>query len=87
MDRYPYLEYTILLDKRTLAQLGNLHLLLHIFKTQSHKRLSSFWRLCQGKFLFHRGVYGNINTKYFFGTSNICFDLIFYTFEFSCVKN
>ena len=32
MDRYPYLEYTILLDERTLARLGNLHFLLHIFK-------------------------------------------------------
>ena len=40
MDQYLYLEYTVLLDKRTLAQLGNLHLLLHIFKTQSRKRLS-----------------------------------------------
>ena len=35
MDRYPYLEYTVLLDERTLAWLGNLHFLLHIFKTQS----------------------------------------------------
>ena len=34
---------------------------------------------CQGKFLFHRGVYANINTKHFFGTSDICFDLIFNT--------
>ena len=33
-----------------------------------------------GKYLLHCGVYANINTKYFFGTSNICFDLIFYTF-------
>ena len=35
-----YLEYTLLLDERTLAQLGKLHFLLHIFKTQSLKRLS-----------------------------------------------
>ena len=80
MDRYPYLEYTVLLDERILARLGNLHFLLHIFKTQSRKRLSSFWRRCRGQFLFHRGVYANINTKYFFGTSGICFDLIFYIF-------
>ena len=79
MDRYSYLEYTVLLDERTLARLGNLHFLLYIFKTQSRKRLSSFWRSCWGKFLFHHGVYANINTTYLFGTSNICFDLIFYT--------
>ena len=40
MDRYPYLEYIILHDERTLLRLGNLHFLLHIFKTQSRKRLS-----------------------------------------------
>ena len=33
--------------------------------------------------LFIRGVYANINTKYFFGTSNICFDLIFDALFFS----
>ena len=87
MDRYPNLEYTVLLDERTLARLGNLHFLLHIFKTQSRKHLLSFWLRCRGEFLFHHGVYANINTKYFFGTSDICFDLISYTFEFSFVKN
>ena len=85
MDRYPYLEYTILLDERTLARLGNLHFLLHIFKTQSCKRLSSFWHRCHGKFLCHRGVYANINTKYFFGTLDIYVDFIFDTFFF-CEK-
>ena len=48
MDRYSYLEYTVLLDECTLARLGNLHFLLHIFKTESRKRLSSFWCRCQG---------------------------------------
>ena len=41
MHRYPYLEYTILLDERTLARLGNFHFLLHSFKTQLRKRLSA----------------------------------------------
>ena len=77
MDRYPYLEYIILLDERTLALLGNVHFLFHIFKTQSRKHLSSFLCRCRGECLFYRGVYANINTKYFFITSDICFDLIF----------
>ena len=43
MDRYSYLEYTLLLDEHILARLGHLHSLLHIHKkknTQSRKRLS-----------------------------------------------
>ena len=36
MDRYPYLEYIVLLDKRTLARLVNLHYLLHIHKKHNH---------------------------------------------------
>ena len=45
MDRYSYLEYTLLLDERILARLGHSHSLLHIHKkkkkkTQSRKRLS-----------------------------------------------
>ena len=67
MDRYPYLEDTIYLDERTPAWLGNFHFVLHIFKTQSCRRLSSFGHRCRGPFLFHRGVYA-INTKYLFGT-------------------
>ena len=83
VDRYSYLEYTILLEEHTLERVDNLHFLLHIFKTQSRKRLSSFWHRCRGKFLFDHGVYANINTKYFFGTLDIYFYLIFYFF----VKN
>ena len=53
----------------------------------SSKRQSSFWRRCLGEFIFHRGVYANINTKYFFDTLDICFDLIFDTLLlFFCEK-
>ena len=40
--------------------------------------------LFPGKYLLHRGVYASINTKYFIGTSDICFDLIFDTFYLFC---
>ena len=36
MDRYPYLEYTILLDESILTRLGRLHYLLHITRKQNH---------------------------------------------------
>ena len=39
-----------------------------------------FLVLLPGKYLLHHGVYASINTKYFFGTLDICFDLIFDTF-------
>ena len=35
-----------------------------------------------GKFLFYHGVYANIKTKYFFDTSDICFDLNFFLYFF-----
>ena len=41
VDQYSYLEYTILLDERTLAQLGNLHLLLHISQSRKGYQSSS----------------------------------------------
>ena len=88
VDQYPYLEYTILLDKCILVRLGHLHSLLHIHKNTIMRTPISFWHRCRGKFLFHRGVYDNINTKYFFITSDICFDFIFDTLFFLCfVKN
>ena len=41
-----------------------------------------FSTVAEEKFLFHRDVYTIINTKYFFGTSDICFDLILDTLFF-----
>ena len=37
---------------------------------------------CWEIFLFHHGVYVNINAKYLFGTSYICFNLILDTLIF-----
>ena len=53
-------------------------------KTQSRRRLSSFLAPLPGNFLFIHSVYANINTKYFFGTSDICFSLIFDALVFLC---
>ena len=52
MDRYPYLEYIVLLDERTLARLGNLHFLLHIFKTQSRNAFQVFGTVAGDNFYF-----------------------------------
>ena len=87
MDRYPYLEYTILFDERTLARLGNLHFLLHAHKNTITHMPINFLAPLSGNFLFIRGVYANINTKYLFGTLDIFFDLILDTFKFSFVTN
>ena len=76
MDRYMYREYTILLDERILARLGNFHFLLHIHKKHNHiNAYHVFGVVARKKSVF----YANINTKYFFGTPDICFDLIFDT--------
>ena len=87
MDRYSYLEYTILLDELTLARLGNLEFLLHIHKNTITHMLINFLAPLPRNFLFIHGVYANINTKYLFGTLDICFDLILDTFKFSFVTN
>ena len=51
---------------------------------QKHNNVSSYqvFDAVARESLFIRGVYANINTKYFFGTSDICFYLIFYTLFF-----
>ena len=54
---------------------------------QKHNHVNAYqvFGVIAEEFLFIRGVYANINAKYFFGILDICFDLFFDTFFF--VKN
>ena len=88
VDRYSYLEYTILLDERMLTRLGLCTLYCTSTRKHNHVNAYQVFGAAVREFLFIHGVYANINTTYFFGTSDICFNLIFDALFFLCfVKN
>ena len=83
MDRYPYLGTLYYLTSVYLRRIGTLQFYLHVHKNTITQTPIKFLAPLLGEFLFICSVYANINTKYFFGTSDICFALIFYALSFS----
>ena len=77
MDQYPYLGSLYCLTSIYLCAIRQFALL--IAYPQKHNQVNAYqgFGAVAGDFLFIRGVYANINTKYFIGTSDICFDLLF----------
>ena len=73
MDRYLYLGTLYYLTSIYLRRIGTLHFYLHARKNINTQTPIKFLAPFPGTFLFIRSVYANINTKYFFGTSDICF--------------
>ena len=82
MDQSLYISYTVLLDKHILAQIGTHYIfLLHILYTHHVYAYQVFGAVVGEIVVF----YANINTKYFFGTSDFFFlsKLLFFLFPFS----
>ena len=65
-----------------LRRIGTHHIFYRIFLIHIIKYAYQVFGAVVGECLFIHGVYANINTKYFFGTLDICFDLIFDTLFF-----
>ena len=93
MDRYLYIMYTLLLDKRILAQIGAYHLFYCTFYIhityEPIKFLAPLPRINKSLVLRKKHyqvfsavaeeivvLYANVNTKCFFGTSNVFFIII-----------
>ena len=60
-----------------MRRIGPLHFYLHAHKNTNTQTPIKFLAPLLGTFLFIHSVYANINTKYFFGTLDIFFALIF----------
>ena len=84
VDRYPYLGTLYYLTSVYLRRIGTLHFYLYVHKNIITQTPIKFLAPLPGRLLFIRSVYANINTKYFFSTSNICFAIIFDALVFLC---
>ena len=67
------LRYTPLLDKHILAQNRHFALLFAYTQKYNHVNVYQVFGVVAGDSLFIRSVYANIDTKYYFDTSDICF--------------